>query len=144
MSMVPRNCLYFIAGSFALLLPLYTWKRLLRQLEQMREEKLFHQRHNCCVTYSQGKGYAGWPPHKERLSYVLLTHQEVYEPLLYFLQTAKYTLNIAVMILSVRRIIETLCEIARKGVCVRLLMDYDKSDTETIQKLKQSGNYYIQ
>lgn len=139
-SIVLSKCLYFIVGSFTLLLPLYTWKRLFHQFQQMREETLFLQRHNCCVTFFQGKGFAGWPPHKDRLGYAMPTHQEVYEPVLYFLRTAKYSLDIAVMILCVRKIIETLCEIAEKGVRIRLIMDYERSDTETIQRLKQSGN----
>lgn len=131
--------LYIVAGAFSLLLPFYTWNRLYRRLRELSETKLFHERHNCCVTYFNGKGFAGWPPQKDRLGLSVLESDQIFEPILYFLRTAKYSVDIAVMILNVSAIERTICDIAKKGVVVRLLLDYDKCSVGSVQKLKESG-----
>lgn len=133
---------YVLIGAFSLIVPLYTWKRLYQQLCLLRETKLFHQRHNCCVTYFKGKGFAGWPPHKERLGYNIIESDQIYEPILYFLRTAKYSVNVAVMILNINVIEEVLCKIAKRGVLVRLVLDYDKCYFKSVNRLKQAGTNY--
>lgn len=138
----PKSLLYIVLGSFSILLPLYTWKRLFRRLQKNKEKDLFWQRHNCCVTYFSGKGLAGWPPYKNRIGSTLLTCDQLYEPILYFLRTAKFKVCIAVMMLTVDVIEETLCEIARKGVHVCLLLDYVKSDAKRVDRMKQAGNTF--
>lgn len=127
----------FIIGSVSVLLPWYTWKRLFKQIQLKRAEKLFYHRHNCCVRYFKDKGFTGWPPNKQKN--LLLLNEEIYQPLLYFLETAKCNIDIAVMILNVRKIEEVLCQIAKKGVVIRLIMDYDKSQSKTIEKLTRAG-----
>lgn len=137
----PYRILYAVVGALSLLVPFYTWKRLFQQWHQLKETKLFYQRHNCCVTYYKDKGFAGWPPYTNRLGLSLDEGVQIYEPVLYFLRTAQYNLKIAVMLLNVSVIEETLCDLARKGINVQLLMDYDRSDAECVQKLKRAGKY---
>lgn len=136
-----HRAFYIFVGAVSLLLPLYTWRRLIKQLRQMNKTKLFYQRHNCCVTYFKSKGFTGWPTHESDVEFSLLNGTCIYEPVLYFLRTAKFSVNIAVMILNVKAIEETLSNIAEKGVRVRLILDYDKCDLETVQRLRRSGQY---
>lgn len=139
MAFASTRILYMVLGALCLFFPLYSWKRLFRQLQRMRETRLFYQRHNCCVTYFKGKGFAGWPPYKNRVGFNTLDSTKNYEPILYFLRTTKYSISIAVMILNVIAIEETLCSLANRGVHVRLLLDYDTSDVKIVQRLKRSG-----
>lgn len=128
-----------VLGFVSLLLPIYTWKRLYKKIQKIREEKLFFERHNCCVCYCKGT-MTGWPPHRERLYLTLTTIEQLYEPVLYFLRTARFRIDIALMIINVIVVKTVLCELAKSGVQVRLLLDHSQADFESVQKLLQAGN----
>lgn len=133
----------FYLSTLLLLLPAYTWSRFLKKFIQQKsiskETELFHKRHNCCVFYFKTKGYAGWPPHKERIRVDFKNKNRIFEPILYFLQTAEKSLDVAVMMMYINVVAETLCEMQKKGVKVRIVMDHAATHNPDLRKLQLNG-----
>lgn len=133
----------FYLSALLLFLPVYTWSKFLKKLIQrktiLKETELFQKRHNCCVLYFKDKGYAGWPPHKERIRLDFQNKNSIFEPLLYFLQTAEKSLDIAVMMTHIKIVMKTLCDMQKKGVKIRLVLDYVAARNEDFKKLQMEG-----
>lgn len=145
-SSLPKYCGKFCAGILLLLLPIYTWRRLFKTLRQLRlqyeEKQLFYKRHNCCVMYFKSRGMSGWPPHNQRIQVSLKDGNLMYEPIMYFLQTATRTLDIAIMMIHVNVFYDVLLEACLAGVKIRLLLDHTASShNPQVKKLQKAGMY---
>lgn len=95
------------------------------QLEkEYKKHLLYLKRHNCVVMYTNGK-MSGWPcegtsdPNESKLNVIKL-----YEPILYFIRTAKTSIDIAIMTISVECIIDELLEAVKRNVRVRIITDF--------------------
>ncbi|RZC37665.1 PLDc 2 domain containing protein [Asbolus verrucosus] len=116
-----------ILFSVVLFVPsLYLWNRLytnyVRFKKEFEDEKLFYERHNCFLMYSR-KYIKGWPP-----TYTIkidINNLNLFlEPYLYFINTSKYTLDIAVMSFAINPLFDALHEAIKKGVKVRLIVNF--------------------
>lgn len=109
---------------------------------QYKEVKLFKSRHNCVVMY-RDKVFIGWPPIGKRLKSDIPKDrlEELYEPVLYFINTAKYSLDVAVMIITIKPIWKALADANCRGVKVRLLLNFDHCHGmhENIKDLLRKG-----
>lgn len=123
-NMLPKT---WCVGIAFLAFPLYTWMRYIRKIfnSDQNASKLHHTYHNCCVIYSKSKGYSGWPLRKEKIFVDLQNKEALFEPLLYFLRTASNSLDIAVMMIHANVVYETLHAVLKRGVKVRLVLDYE-------------------
>lgn len=110
---------------------------------EYKEAVLFKKRHNCVVMY-RNNIFIGWPPLEKKLkSSIPKDHlEELYEPLLYFINTARYSLDVAFMIISIKPIWKALDDAYQRGIKVRLLLNFDHSDSmrKNIKTLMRKGN----
>ncbi|KAK5639025.1 hypothetical protein RI129_011517 [Pyrocoelia pectoralis] len=105
----------------------YEWWKLHKKY---KEHLLFLQRHNCIVSYCVGK-MGGWSSEGVKVD-KWLTLQNQYEPVLYFIRTAKYSLDIAVMILSVECITDEILLAFKRKVNVRIIVDLNYNRNSTL------------
>ncbi|KAG5899255.1 hypothetical protein JTB14_035433 [Gonioctena quinquepunctata] len=78
--------------------------------------------------YTGSKGMSGWPPYEERIVPDITTQNWcdiLYEPIMYFLDTAKNTVDVAIMMISVKKIYQALINARRRNVKVRVLLNYE-------------------
>lgn len=110
---------------------------------EYKEAVLFKRRHNCVVMY-RDKVLIGWPPVEKKLkSSIPKNHlDDLYEPLLYFINTAKHSLDAAFMVVTIKPIWKSLANAYHRGVKVRLLLNFDHCDImrDDINTLKSKGN----
>lgn len=133
----------FYLSVFLFIVPVYTWSKFLKSFikrkSALKETELFQKRHNCCVVYFKRKGYAGWPPHKERIRVDFQNKHAIFEPLLYFLQTAEKTLDIAVMMMHIEVVTKMLCDVQTKGIKVRIILDHSAMHSTNLKTLRIKG-----
>lgn len=117
--------------------PYKTWTyfyNVYREEEQSYQDKLLHKkRHDCVVMFSPGKGHTGWCETQET-NLNINTIKWLYEPFLYFIDTAKESLDVAIMSINVDCIIKSLMSASKKGVKVRVISDFFMN--------KKSYDYY--
>ncbi|XP_044272282.1 mitochondrial cardiolipin hydrolase-like [Tribolium madens] len=113
-----------------------TYKSLKRQYE---EEELFYERHNCVVMYSKTH-ITGWPP-EYKISILTKNLDKFLEPYLYFINTSKHSIDLAVMTLAINSIMEALQNALKRGVKVRLIVNFlsIKSQAKRYNELIKSG-----
>nr|CAH7714857.1 unnamed protein product [Callosobruchus chinensis] len=140
--------LSLVSASVAALIPLYAWKFLYSNFNRLqsnyKHEKLFEERHNCTVMYTANKGMIGWPPYQERIVPEITDpnlFKIVYEPILYFLETAEQSLDIAMMIITSKLFFADILGAHRRGVKIRLILNYEnaKSSLPDIRELMKEG-----
>lgn len=140
--MLQKVSLFFLA--IVTIIPCYIkYKRL---KEKFNQELLFKQRHNCVVMYNTDLGMSGWPPYKKRIRPVITEENcldVLYEPIIYFINTSTKTLDVAYMMISIPKIYDALIEACKRGVNVRLLMNFEhsKRDLNIIRKCIREGLY---
>lgn len=141
-----QNKYSFLATAVLLVIPAYSWKKFFNDRKKLKDdyeqEMLFHKRHNCVVTYQPNKGISGWPPNVGRIqgnSDKLF--EDLYEPILYFIRTAKQSLDIAVMLITVKILYLELVKARKRGVRIRLLCNFQNNDSsqDQIRKLMAEG-----
>lgn len=134
----------YLSSSLLIFIPVFMWQRCIKNILKFKKENeemnLFLKRHNCCVFYIKDKGFSGWPPNIERLSIDWRNKESLYEPLLYFLRTARWSLDIAVMMFNVNIISETLLEQLKKGVKIRIILSLKGEKNEIHSKLERAGS----
>lgn len=104
--------------------------------KQYEETKLFKKRHNCVVMY-RFKVFIGWPPMQLRMKKYVSKDclDELYEPLLYFINTTQSSLDVAFMTLTVKPIYKALLGVHHRGVKVRVLLNFEHcNDSENYLK----------
>lgn len=110
---------------------------------QYKEAIMFKKRHNCVVMY-RDKSFIGWSPEEKKWKSNIPKDnlEELYEPLLYFINTAKSSLDVAFMIISIKPIWNALADAHQRGVEVRLLLNFNHCDgmREDIKNLMRKGN----
>lgn len=112
---------------------------------EYKEAELLKRRHNCVVMFSD-KIFRGWPPHNERKKSNIPKNclEELFDPILYFIHTAKYSLDIAFMLISVKPILKALAAAYCRGVKVRILLNFSHCEgtREDLKALKTKGNAF--
>lgn len=129
-------------------IPIYLWAKLiqnyLKYKQQIIEKKKTHNKHNCVVTYSKDSGMFGWPEYPERLPLNLSSYDKFLEPVLYFIDTAKYKLDVSVMILNCQNIIDALVQAAERNVKIRLILDARYNDVkQKMRLLVKKGEFLL-
>ncbi|XP_057672633.1 uncharacterized protein LOC130904092 [Diorhabda carinulata] len=121
------------------ILALIPWKILYNKYKtnQLKYEKqlLFHERHNCVVMYTNIKGMSGWPPYKDQIVANIKEKNcldPLYEPIIYFINTADKSLDISYMIIAIQKVYNTIIEACKRGVKIRLLMNFEESKNNLI------------
>ncbi|CAG9816275.1 unnamed protein product [Phaedon cochleariae] len=129
-NVVFSNKLLIISSAAALLGPYYAWKYFISVYKSLRrqydEEVIFHARHDCVVMYTGSKGMSGWPPYKGRIVPDITNENcldVLYEPMIYFINTAEKSLDVACMMIGINKIFEALIVASKKGVKVRMLLN---------------------
>lgn len=107
-----------------------------------KNKLIFHKRHNCVVCYDPNEGMSGWPPSSTRIKPSLQNLDILYEPLIYYIETAKKTLDIAVMLLSTKSVIKSLKEAQQRGVKIRIIVNEENSSN--IASIKSMGTIKYQ
>lgn len=129
---------YTIPKPFLMVLvavPVCSWALFLKKWQSKQRDTnkhlLFLQKHNCVVTFQANKGYRGWPPNLRTVATPTLTKtlENLIEPLLYFIQTAERSLDMAVMILNLKSVYSELSEALKRGVKVRILCNFQHSNS---------------
>ncbi|KAK5640376.1 hypothetical protein RI129_011187 [Pyrocoelia pectoralis] len=134
--------------------PAYTWFKFFKEgyeLEkQYKKHLLFLKRHNCAVMFSAGKRI-DWPcddsvePPDDDIKGINVIRQ--YEPILYFIRTAKESLYIATMFIHVQCIVDELLAAHKRNVIIKIIVDYNYNKNGTcIQQLQRAGIevlYYV-
>ncbi|VEN41860.1 unnamed protein product [Callosobruchus maculatus] len=135
--------LALVTTSVAALIPLYAWKFLYSNFNRLKSnykhEKLFEERHNCTVMYSANRGMTGWPPYTERIVPEITDPnllKILYEPILYFFETTERSLDIAMMLISSKLFFADILEAHRRGVKIRLIINYDHS-TSSLPEIRE-------
>ncbi|CAH1138892.1 unnamed protein product [Phyllotreta striolata] len=136
---LPTVSLIFLAVT---LIPCYIKYKKLKK--KYNEQVLFKERHNCVVMYTAQLGMKGWPPSEARICPNIIEKDcldRMYEPILYFINTSVITLDIAYMMISINKIYDALFEARKRGVEIRLIMNFDhcKSDLSSIRKCINQG-----
>ncbi|EFA13216.1 Mitochondrial cardiolipin hydrolase-like Protein [Tribolium castaneum] len=113
-----------------------TYKSLKQQYE---DEELFYQRHNCVVMYSKTH-ITGWPP-EYKMSISTKNLDKFLDPYLYFINTSKHSIDLAVMTFSLKPLMEALQSALTRGVKVRLIVNYlsVKNQAKQYNELMKSG-----
>ncbi|KAK5639330.1 hypothetical protein RI129_011822 [Pyrocoelia pectoralis] len=122
------KCLKYLYYGVLIAVPTITWAQFFKewyeQEKQYKQHLLFLKRHNCVVMYTTGK-MTGWPSQNTtNQNENRLNVKELYEPILYFIRTAKTSIDIAVMTISVECIIDELLEAVKRNVKVRIITDF--------------------
>lgn len=145
-----KNKLWLLSSAALLVLPLYTWRRLIKsyrkEIHNYENDILFHNRHNCVVMYSPKKGMSGWPPNTGRVKPKIVDGiGTLFEPIIYFINTATQTLDIAMMILSFNGVLNALVEANKRGVKIRLLLNYNHAEgfLNNYRKLIKEGKWVL-
>ncbi|XP_044766926.1 mitochondrial cardiolipin hydrolase-like [Coccinella septempunctata] len=126
------------------ILPYKTWKYFYDTYKEEKdfcdEESLYHKRHNCVVTFSKGRSHIGWCGIQE-LNLNIYNVKSVYEPFLYFIDTAQKSLDVAIMSLNVKCIIESLIAAHKRGVNVRVISNFymDKNSLQLYKQMERNG-----
>lgn len=104
------------------------------------EINLFKKRHNCVVMYRE-KVVLGWPPVERLLkSNVLKQHfEDLFEPLLYFINTAAFSLEVAVMLISVQPILKAFSIANKRGVKIRIILNLEHCKDINLKELVKEG-----
>ncbi|XP_050310560.1 mitochondrial cardiolipin hydrolase [Anthonomus grandis grandis] len=118
-----------ITSVTCLIIPYYAWRSLFKYREQLKqflaEEQVFVERHNCVITYKANEGISGWFPNKNLMApRAEKIYEDLYAPVIYFIQTARHTLDVAFMLISVNLIYVELVKAKRRGVKVRILCNF--------------------
>lgn len=154
LKIIVENKFIVISSAALILVPYFTWKNLYNSYKNLKnkydEELLFYKRHNCVVMYSGIKGVSGWPPHTERIKLNLNKQNclaEVREPVIYFIDTAKKSLELAFMLINVNVVYKALVRAHQRGVKVRILLNFEHCESmlNEIRNLIKEGicNYII-
>lgn len=110
---------------------------------EYKEAELLKKRHNCVVMF-RDKKFTGWPPYIERKKSNIQKNclEELYDPILYFIYTAKYSLDIAFMLITVKPILNAVADANGRGIKVRILLNFShcESTRENLKALKNKGN----
>lgn len=121
------------------IIPVYTWSSLIKCWFKLRknwkEAKIFQDRHNCVVMFDMERGLSGYPHWKKSKTNIIANRCE---PILYFIRTAKKSIDIAVMVISSEVITEELLNAHKRGIQIRLLVDYYYGKFG-VKKLEDSG-----
>ncbi|XP_074028048.1 phospholipase D [Leptinotarsa decemlineata] len=124
-----------LSSAAFIIIPYYTWKSFYRTYKSLKrqydEEILFSKRHDCVVMYSSNKGMYGWPPYRERIVADITDENwcdKLYEPIIYFIDTAKFTLDVAIMMITIKQIYQALIDAQKRGVKVRILLNFEHSE----------------
>ncbi|XP_030767743.1 uncharacterized protein LOC115891431 [Sitophilus oryzae] len=138
-----------VTSSILLVIPIYSWKSFFSYWKQLKKEHddllLYHGRHNCTITYKANKGFTGWPQHMNNINFIRENRFEnLYEPILYFISTAKESLDIAMMIINVNSISSEILKAVKRGVKIRIINNFlhTNSNKDVIQKLMKEGVEY--
>lgn len=108
------------------------------KLKQRREQRMFWERHNCVVTYNSRRFMTGWPSRLIREARLMDDDQRL-SPILYFIDTAEKSFDLAVMTLNCPEIIEALMKAQKRGVMVRVIHNYDQSNEDMVKKTAAAG-----
>ncbi|KAJ8926551.1 hypothetical protein NQ314_021067 [Rhamnusium bicolor] len=135
-----ENKFTLVSSAALVLIPYYTWKTLYYSYKSLRneyeDEILFQKRHNCVVMYTENKGMSGWPPHTGRVKLDINKKNSLdtlHEPILYFINTAKKSLDIAFMLLDVNSIYMALKRAHERGIKLRILLNYDHCESRLVE-----------
>ncbi|XP_066151400.1 mitochondrial cardiolipin hydrolase-like [Euwallacea fornicatus] len=137
-----KELLVSITVASILSLPLFSFFKLykswLRQRKIFKEKMLFHQRHNCIVTYRTKGEISGWPGAKHSPKGIIDT---LFNPIIYFIQTANESIDIAVMLVNVHAIFDELSKAKKRGIKIRILCNFRhiESMKNEIRKLQADG-----
>jgi len=102
--------------------------------------KDFYEKHNCVVMFNALRGMAGWPDYRQRLKLTIDTYHKFGDPILYYINTAEKTLDIAMMNLKFASITQALQSALKRGVAVRMVLFHDAMHQDPdIERLRKSG-----
>lgn len=133
----PLTCIALFASGSYLWYNLYcTYKKYKSECE---EKLLFQKRHNCVVTYYPQKGIMGWPPHIKRIKPSIQNIDVLFEPFIYFITTAEHSIDVAIMLLGVKSIINALKDTYKKGIQIRIIVNKENSFISELKLLKLAG-----
>ncbi|KAK9877192.1 hypothetical protein WA026_016940 [Henosepilachna vigintioctopunctata] len=102
----------------------YLYVRYKDDRKRYEEAVLFRKRHNCVVMYRSGKGHSGWPTLISANNISIKNIDLLYEPFMYFIDTAKKSLDIAIMSISVKPIIDALINAHKRGIKIRVISNF--------------------
>ncbi|XP_018320450.1 mitochondrial cardiolipin hydrolase-like [Agrilus planipennis] len=144
-------CILKLWYGASVIISLSTWSFfiwcLLQKRQKWKQNRLFYMRHNCVVTYSRGKRMTGWPTDNKLVKNLVSNINIHFEPICYFISTAKTRLDIAVMALTINTIGEALLSANDRGVQIRIIVDFlCAKGNSLIKKIETSGikvNYYV-
>lgn len=108
------------------------------KLKQRREQRKFWERHNCVVTYNRRHLMTGWPGQLIREA-TLMDDEQRLLPILYFIDTAQKSIDLAIMTLNCPEIVEALIKAQKRGVMVRVILHYDQVNEDMLKKRKDAG-----
>ncbi|KAJ8919630.1 hypothetical protein NQ315_006156 [Exocentrus adspersus] len=143
-----ENRIALLTSAALILVPLFTWRNLYETYRSLKrkydEDVLFQKRHNCVIMYSEFKGMSGWPPHLERIKVDFDKENclaRLREPVIYFIDTARVSLDIAFMLVTVKSVYQALIRARHNGIRVRLLLNFEsmKSRLNDIKSLIKEG-----
>uniref|UniRef100_A0A1Y1KVD3 Mitochondrial cardiolipin hydrolase n=2 Tax=Photinus pyralis TaxID=7054 RepID=A0A1Y1KVD3_PHOPY len=130
-------------------LPLYSWTKVYKEWKKIREElkkhSLYLQRHICMGVYSAGV-LSGWPTEDRAEKSKGFNINTQFEPILYFIRTAERSLDIAIMFIQIKSILDELLAASRRNVKVRIIVDYNYNNNKDLRHLERSGIevlYYV-
>lgn len=138
------NSLTVITSITAIIgIPYFTWTHFInvykKEKSDFQDYLLWSKRHNCVLMYAKGKGYSGWPPQYNRTSFDLTNLNLIYEPIIYFIKTAKKSLDFCVMNINLPEIIDQILETSKSGVKIRILSDLEMCSSKCLKKLSSEG-----
>lgn len=123
------------------------WYLYLKKKKQLEDEynakEDEYKKLNCLVTLSRIHGVTGWPGFKDETTTITCrNYRDVFEPILYFLEDTRETLDIAVMAVTSNIIVTTLLSLLKRGVKLRLLLNYDHIIRKrAVKELLKYGNF---
>ncbi|XP_022900634.1 uncharacterized protein [Onthophagus taurus] len=119
---------------------IYLWKWYFR-LKKTHEKIIETYRcHNTVIIYSRRRGISGWPKYNVdpyRIEFKNLSR--IFEPITHFITTSEKTVDIAVMTISSSVLINTILNVLRKGIRVRIILNYAHSENVLVKKLIKNG-----
>lgn len=129
---------------------MYTWFRYFKMKKKesidQRHCELFHNKHNCVVMYRRNQGMIGWGSATAKITITPSTYDRLFEPIIYFLNTAEESVDVAIMLITVQPILKVLHDLLKRGIKVRMILDHDSMKMEslnTLVKLGASISYYV-
>lgn len=111
-------------GGILTIFPLYQIIKYIKTSRFVNKELMHFERHNCVVMCRNGL-VEGWPCYgkKEHLKYK--GNNANFAPILYFIDTATKSLDIAIMTLNIHAIEMALINAAKRNVRIRLILECD-------------------